>query len=105
VSVPRVLAVVVLSAAVGPRNPNTLPYPTWKDTSSNAARPLKRLLRPSTTTAGWALGPVDRWASTPSVPRMTGASSCVAFCGPRLIGSGPGSELSRSSPAPLIYVL
>src|SRR5581483_5510180 len=63
ISVARVLTVVVFPAPLGPRNPNTSPWPTSKETSENARRSPKRLLSPSTETAGAelvAMGPGDR---------------------------------------------
>jgi hypothetical protein len=49
--VPRVRTVVVLPAPLGPRNPNTSPWSTLKDTFSNAMRSPNRLVSPSTTSA------------------------------------------------------
>jgi len=43
--VPSVRTVVVLPAPFGPRNPNTSPRPTSKETSSNAMRSPKRFDR------------------------------------------------------------
>ena len=51
-SVPSVRTVVVFPAPFGPRNPNTSPWPTSKETSWNATRSPKRLLRRSTESAG-----------------------------------------------------
>jgi len=51
-SVPRVRTVVVLPAPLGPRNPKTSPRATSKDTSENAVRSPKRLVRWLTTRAG-----------------------------------------------------
>jgi hypothetical protein len=45
-SVPSVRTVVVFPAPFGPRNPNTSPWPTSKETSRKATRSPKRLLRP-----------------------------------------------------------
>src|SRR5581483_1715893 len=56
IRVPRVRTVVVLPAPLGPRKPNTSPYSTLKDTSWNAVRSPKRLVRFSTTSAGPAGG-------------------------------------------------
>ena len=52
--VPSVLTVVVFPAPLGPRNPNTSPRATSKETSSNATRSPKRFVRWLTTRAGTA---------------------------------------------------
>jgi hypothetical protein len=49
--VPKARTVVVLPAPLGPRKPKTSPYPTVNDTSSNATRAPKRLVKCSTTRA------------------------------------------------------
>jgi hypothetical protein len=52
ISVPRVRTVVVFPAPLGPRKPKTSPGATVNDTSWNAVRSPKRLLRWSTVKAG-----------------------------------------------------
>ena len=52
--VPSVLTAVVLPAPLGPRNPNTSPWATLKETSSNALRSPKRFVRWLTTRVGAA---------------------------------------------------
>ena len=58
-SVPSVRTVVVFPAPFGPRNPNTSPWPTSKETSSKATRSPKRLLRLRTDSAGAPLVPPE----------------------------------------------
>src|SRR4029450_6733596 len=54
-SVPSVRTVVVFPAPFGPRKPKPAPSPISKETSSNATRSPKRLLRPWAEGAGATL--------------------------------------------------
>ena len=70
ISVPRVRTVVVLPAPLGPRNPNTSPWATSKDTSEKAVRCPKRLVSRSTARAGprWSCPTVDEIAAVATQP-------------------------------------
>src|SRR5580692_9798690 len=56
IRVPRVRTVVVFPAPLGPRNPNTSPRKTSKETSEKAVRLPNRLVKWSTDSTGSPLG-------------------------------------------------